>query len=124
LTDGIREGGGWHVVALVGDDQPVPGGESGDVVAAGQGLQCDEVDGAAQLRPAAAELPGLDAEELADPGPPLVRQGLAVDQDKRGDLMSGDHRARHHCLPRPGRRDQHPQVMLREFRDRILLNGR
>jgi hypothetical protein len=79
LPDGIREGGGWHVVALVGDDQPVPGGEAGDVVAAGQGLHGDHVDGAAQLRPAAAELPGLDAEELGDPGPPLVGKCFPVD---------------------------------------------
>ena len=116
--------GGRDVVALVRDDQPVPGGELGDVVAAGQGLQCDDVDGAVQLRPAAAELTRLDAEELTDPGPPLVGQGLAVDQDERGDLMSGDNRAGHHGLPGPGWRDQHPQVMLREFRDRIPLNGR
>ena len=67
------------MVALVCDDQPVPGGETGDVVAAGQGLQGDDVDGAAQLRPAAAELAGLDAEEFGDPGPPLVGEGLAVD---------------------------------------------
>jgi len=124
LPDRVLERCGRDVVALVRDDQPVPGGGLGDVVAAGQRLQCDEVDCAAQLRPAAAELPGLDAEELADPGPPLLGQGLAVDQDKCGDLVSGDDRARHHGLPRPGRRDQHPQVMLGEFRDRILLNGR
>jgi hypothetical protein len=79
LPDGILEGGSRHVVALVRDDQPVPGGESGDVVAAGQGLQGDDVDGAAQLCPAAAELSGLDAEELGDPGPPLVGEGLAID---------------------------------------------
>jgi hypothetical protein len=83
LPDGILEGRGWHVVALVCDDQPVSGGESGDVVAASQGLQGHDVDGAAQLRAAAAELPGLDAEELGDPAPPLVGEGLAIDQDQR-----------------------------------------
>jgi hypothetical protein len=36
------------MVALVRDDQPVPGGKTGDVVTAGQGLQGDDVDGAAQ----------------------------------------------------------------------------
>jgi len=35
LPDGILEGGGWHVVALVGDDKPVPDGESGSSVRAG-----------------------------------------------------------------------------------------
>src|SRR5262249_59924993 len=79
LLDGILEGGSWHVVTLVRNDQPVPGGETSDVIATGQGLQGDDVDGAAQLRPAAAELPGLDAEEFGDPGPPLVGEGLAVD---------------------------------------------
>lgn len=82
--------------------------ELSDVFAAGQGLQGDDIDGAAQLGPAAAELPGLDAEELADPGPPLVSQGLAVDQDECGDLVCGNDRAGHHGLPGPGRRDQHP----------------
>ena len=74
------------MVALVGDDQAVPGGELGDVVAAGQDLQGDHVDVPRSL-PAAAELPGLDTEELGDPGPPLVGEGPAVDQDKRGHLM-------------------------------------
>jgi hypothetical protein len=35
------------VVALIGDDQAVPGGQLSDVVAAGQGLQGDDIDGAA-----------------------------------------------------------------------------
>jgi hypothetical protein len=64
------------VVAFIGDDQPVPGGQLSDVVAAGQGLQGDDVDSSAQLGTAAAELPCFHAEELADPRPPLVRQGL------------------------------------------------
>ena len=46
--------------------------------AAGQGLQGDDIDKAAQLCPAAAELPGFDAEELGEPGPPLVRERLPV----------------------------------------------
>src|SRR5262245_17515738 len=66
LPDGVLEGCGWYVVALVRDDQPVAGGEVGDVVAAGQGLQSDDVDGAAQLGAAAAELPGSDAEERGE----------------------------------------------------------
>ena len=86
------------MMALVRDDQPVPGGESGDVVAAGQGLQGNDVDGAAELSPAAAELPGFDAEELGDPGSPLVRESLPVHQDESGDLMGGDDRARHYGL--------------------------
>jgi hypothetical protein len=47
LPDGILEGSGWHMMALVRDDQPVPGGEAGDVVTTGQGLQGDDIDGAA-----------------------------------------------------------------------------
>jgi len=86
------------MMALVRDDQPVPGGESGDVVAAGQGLQGNDVDGAAELSPAAAELPGLDAEELGNPGSPLVGEGLAIDEDQCGCPMRGDDRARHYGL--------------------------
>ena len=59
LLDGVLEGGRWHVVALSGDDQAVSGGEISDIVPAGQGLQCDHVDGAAQFGPACAELPAL-----------------------------------------------------------------
>jgi hypothetical protein len=54
-------------------------------------------------------LPGLGAEELGDPGPPLVREGLAVDQDQRGCLVRGDDRAGGHGLARPWRRDKHRQ---------------
>ena len=75
LLDRVLERGSRDVMAFVGDDQAVPGGQLRDVAAAGQGLQSDDVDGAAQLGPAAAELPGFDAEELGDPGPPLVVVG-------------------------------------------------
>jgi hypothetical protein len=104
LLDGVFERRCRDVVALVGDDQPVGRGEGGDVIAARQRLESDDIDGAAQLCPAAAELPGLDAEELHDPRAPLVGQGLAVDQHQRGDLAGGDDRAGHHRLPRPRRR--------------------
>jgi len=50
-------------MAFVGDDQAVPGGQLRDVAAAGQGLQGDNIDGAAQPGAAAAELPGFDAKE-------------------------------------------------------------
>ena len=70
LPDGVLERGGRDMVTFVGDDQPVPGGQLRDVVAAGQGLQGDDVDSAAQLRPAAAELSCFHAEKLADPRPP------------------------------------------------------
>src|SRR5215510_3881803 len=70
LLDRVLERGGRDVVAFVGDDQAVPGGQLRDILAAGQGLQGDDIDGAAQLGPAAAELPGFDAEELGDSGPP------------------------------------------------------
>ena len=98
LPDGVLERGGRDVVALIGDDQPIPGGQRRDVVAAGQGLQGDDVDSSAELGPAAAELPGFHAEELADPRPPLVGQALTVDQDERGDLAGGDDRAGHDGL--------------------------
>ena len=124
LAGRVLERGGRDVVALISDDQPVPGRQFGDVVAAGQGLQGDDVDGAAQLGAAAAELAGFDAEELSDPGPPLVGQGLAVDQDEGGDLVGGNDRAGHHGLPGSGRRNQHPEVVPGEFRDRVPLGRR
>jgi hypothetical protein len=99
------------MVALIGDDQPVPGGQLRDVVAAGQGLQGDDVDSSAELGPAAAELSCFHAEKLADPRPPLVGQGLAVDQDERGDPVGGDDRTGHHGLPRSRRGDQHAKVV-------------
>jgi hypothetical protein len=99
------------VVAFIGDDQPVGGSQRGDVVAARQRLEGEDVDGAAELCPAAAELSGFHAEELGDARPPLVGERLAVDQHQRGDLAGGDDSAGHHGLPRPGRCDQHAQVM-------------
>jgi hypothetical protein len=50
----------WHVVALVGNDQPIPGGERHDVVAARQGLQGDHVDDPADLRPTPTELAAFE----------------------------------------------------------------
>ncbi len=81
LFDGVGERGGRDVVAFVGDDEAVAGGEVGDVGAAGEGLQGEDVDGAAEFRAAAAELAGGDAEEFGDAGSPLVGEGFAVDQD-------------------------------------------
>jgi hypothetical protein len=54
LLDRVLERGGRDVMAFVGDDKAVPGGQLWYVVAAGQGLQGDDIDGAAQLGPAAA----------------------------------------------------------------------
>jgi hypothetical protein len=110
-------------MAFVGDDKAVPGGQLWYVVAAGQGLQGDDIDGATQLGPAAAELPGFDAKELGDPGSPLVRQRLPVHQDKSGDLVRGDDRARHHGLARSGRRDKHSQIVPGQDLDGLLRLG-
>jgi hypothetical protein len=72
LPDRVLERRRRDVMAFIGDDQAVSGGEHGDVLAPGQGLQHRDVDDSADLRPAAAELPGRDPGELADLGPPLV----------------------------------------------------
>ena len=82
LLDRVLERGGRNVVAFIGDNQPVTGGQRGDVVLAGEGLQGEDVDGPTELRAAAAELPGLHAEEIADSAAPLVGQCLAVNQDQ------------------------------------------
>jgi hypothetical protein len=44
LPDGVLGRGGRDMVALIGDDQPVPGGQPGDVVAAGQRLRGNNID--------------------------------------------------------------------------------
>jgi len=44
LLDRVLEGGGRDVMAFVGDDKAVPGSQLRDVVAAGQGLQGDDID--------------------------------------------------------------------------------
>jgi hypothetical protein len=124
LLDGVLERGGGNVVALVDDDEPVPGGQGSDVVAAGQGLQHGDVDDAAGLGPAAAELAGLDAEQVADPGAPLVGQCLAVDQHQGGGHVSGDGRTGDHSLARPWGRDEHAEVVPDDRVQRgLLLRG-
>ena len=126
LLDGVLERRCRDVVAFVGDDQPVPGGELCDVVAAGQGLQGDDVDDPGDLRPAAAELPGLDAEELADAGAPLVGQCLAVDQHQRGGAVGGDDaRRRSPSCPDPGGATRTPRSWLASVvSSGLLLGGR
>jgi len=62
----MLERGRRHVVAFVGDHQPVPACEGRNVGAAGRGLQGDDVDGAFDLLSAAAELAWLDPEMLVD----------------------------------------------------------
>ena len=82
---------------------------------------------AADLRPAAAELAGRDAEEFTDAGPPLVGQCFAVDQDQRRGGVRGDDRTRDHRFARSWRGDQHAQVMAGEFACRFrcsLVNVR
>ena len=71
------------MVAFIGDDQPVTGSQRGDIVLSGERLQGDDVDNPAELRAAAAKLPGLHAEELTDAAPPLVGQRLTINQDQR-----------------------------------------
>ena len=77
----------------VGDDKAIAGGQLADVGAAAKGLQRDDINAPAHLCPAAAKLPGLNAEELADPCAPLVGQGLSVDQDQRRRRVRSDQRA-------------------------------
>ena len=111
LLDGVLEGRGRDVVAFVRNHQPVTCSQLADIGAPGQRLQRDDINGPAELGPAAAELAGLDAEELADAGPPLVGQRLAVDQDERRCGMLRDQRAGDDCFPRPWRRDQDTLLM-------------
>jgi hypothetical protein len=83
LPDGVGERRGRDVMAFIGDDQAVAGSQFADVGTPRESLQGGDVDRSAELCPAAADLAGLDTEELADPGAPLVGECLAVDQDER-----------------------------------------
>ena len=108
-------------MALVDHHEPVPRGQRGHVVAPRQGLQHRHVHRAAHLHPAAAELARSHPEMLLQARPPLIGQRLAIDQNKRRGRMMGDHGARDHRLPRAGRCDQDPQLMIRESRERRSL---
>jgi hypothetical protein len=108
--DGVLVGGGAEVMTLVDDDVPVIVGEGGDVVASGQRRKQRDVDGAGELAPAAAELAGLEAEELRDTHAPLVGEGFAVDEDQGRCTAFGDHGAAHDGLPGAGRGDKQPRT--------------
>nr|WP_300008747.1 hypothetical protein [Pseudonocardia sp.] len=73
------------------------------------------------LRAATTELARGDAEVLGQPRPPLIGEGLAVDQHQCRGGVPRDQRARDHSLARPGRGDQHPVVVIGEVGDRVVL---
>jgi hypothetical protein len=72
--------------------------------------------------PAAADLPGSDAEKLFDAGAPLFGQGLAVDEHQGRGGAFGDHRAGHHRFARSGRGDEHTVVVREQRADRGPLS--
>jgi hypothetical protein len=83
LLYGVLERGSRYVVALVDDDEPVARRQLRDVVATGEGLEHGNINYSMSLGTAAAELAGLDAEELNDASAPLVSQSLTIDQNQR-----------------------------------------
>jgi hypothetical protein len=99
------------MMTLVDDDVPVAGEYFGDVLAAGERGQHDDVDDAGELGAATAQLAGLDAEVRADAVTPLVGQRLAVHEHGRRRRPLGDQRARHDGLPRAWRCDQDTVVV-------------
>ena len=117
LAHGVLERRSREVMALVDHDEAVPGGQLRQIIAPRQRLQRHHVDRAAQLRAATTQLTRGDAEVLGQPCPPLIGEGLAVDQHQRRGGVPGDQRACDHGLARPGRRDQHPMVMIGEVGD-------
>ena len=121
LAHGVLERRGGEVMALVDHDEAVSSGQLRQIIAPRQGLQRHHVDRAAQLRAAAAQLARGDAEVLGQPRPPLIGEGLAVDQHQRRGVVPGDQRTGDHGLARPGGRDQHPMVMFGEVGDGVGL---
>jgi hypothetical protein len=79
----VVEGDSRQVVAFVDEDQTVLTGHLGDVIRTRQGLQRHDVDDAADLVPTTATLTCFHAKQLANPGAPLVGEGLAIDEDQR-----------------------------------------
>ena len=73
LGHNLLVGPGSEVVALVDDDLTVARGQLPDVLGgmSGQGLQQHDVDLSPGLDASAAQLAGLDAEEIADLFAPL-----------------------------------------------------
>jgi hypothetical protein len=115
---------GAEAVAFVDDDVPVPLGQGGDVVAPREGGQQRDVHRAGELASAAAELTGLDAEELFDADAPLVGQGFAVDENQGGGVAFGDHSAGHDGPAGARWGYQNPVVVGEKCADRVgLLAG-
>ena len=121
LAHGVLERRGRDVMALVDHDEAVPGGQLRQIIAPRQGLQRHHVNRAAQLRAPATQLARGDAEVLGQPRPPLIGEGLAVDQHQRRGVVPGDQRTGNHGLARPRGRDQHPMVMFGEVGDGVGL---
>ena len=118
LPHGVLERRGRDVMALVDHDEAVPSGQLRQIVAPRQGLQRHHVNRAAQLRPAATQLARGDAEVLGQPRPPLIGEGLAVDQHQRRGVVPGDQRTRDHGLARTRGRRPAPHGHVRRGRRR------
>lgn len=109
--DGVVVRGRREVMAFVDDDVSIAAGEFSDVIMSGQRGQHGDVHDAGEFAPAAADLAGLDAQQVADLGAPLLGQRLTVDQDQGGGATLGDDRAGHDRLARSGRRDEYAVVV-------------
>ncbi|HEY1921007.1 MAG TPA: hypothetical protein VGH27_36005 [Streptosporangiaceae bacterium] len=60
----MLERGGRDMMAFVGDDKPVPGGQLGDASTPGQGLQGDDIDAAARSSIRSGLLPACVASSV------------------------------------------------------------
>ena len=111
LLHRMLERGRWDMVTFIDYHQPVAARKRSDVIGTRKGLQGGDIDDAASLGAATASLSRFDAEQLMDPGTPLVGESLAVDQDESGDGVGGDKGASDHGLTGAGWRDQHSEVV-------------
>ena len=71
------------MVALVHDDKPVAGGQLGNIFPAGQRREQRYVDPAGHLCAPASDLTTFLVHELTETTAPLLRQGLAINQNER-----------------------------------------
>jgi hypothetical protein len=107
-----RDGG--KVVALVDDDVAVVRDEFVDLVVADEALDHGHVDPtrhAALPAPDLADRFRLHAEEHGELRPPLIEQGLAVDQDQRAAPASLREVGADHRLPSSRGSDENPRLV-------------
>ena len=105
------------MVALVDHEMSVIGDDVVDFALANQALDDADIDDAARLAPAAADLPdrgGREIEKRREPRDPLFHELTAVDEHQRVGSAGGDDGRGDDCLAEPGRRREHAGLVRQQ----------